>query len=348
MIGKTISHYKILARLGEGGMGVVYKAEDTRLKRLVALKFLPPSIMASEAEKTRFIHEAQAAAALNHPNICMIFEIDEAEGQAFIAMEFIEGQSLKEKIEAGPLKLDEALSIAMQVAEGLQAAHEKQITHRDIKPANIMLTTKGQAKIMDFGLAKLAGRSALTKEGTTVGTIAYMSPEQARGEEVDHRTDIWAFGVVLYEMITGQLPFKGEYEQAVVYSILCEEPKPLTGLHTGVPMELERVVNKAMAKKAGERHQHIDEMLFDLRSLKKEIEAGVSKERLSKPKLPKKSEHICTPDLEVFSFCLLSVDSISSSCRSRTRPSILLPSCPSTTRMQTLIRNTSATESPRI
>jgi len=270
MIGKTISHYKILEKLGEGGMGVVYKAEDTKLKRLVALKFLPSSIMASEAEKARFIHEAQAAAALNHPNICTIYEIDEAEGHLFIAMEFVEGQSLKEKIEARPLKLDEALNIAVQVAEGLQAAHEKKITHRDIKPANVMITTKDQAKIMDFGLAKLAGRTVITKEGTTVGTVAYMSPEQARGEEVDQRTDIWALGVVLYEMITGQLPFKGFYEQAVVYSILSENPEPITGLRAGVPMELERIVNKTMSKKPEERYQHVDELLVDLRSVKKE------------------------------------------------------------------------------
>jgi serine/threonine protein kinase len=200
MIGKIISHYKILAKLGEGGMGVVYKAEDTRLKRLVALKFLPSSIMASEAEKARFIHEAQAAAALNHPNICTIHEIDEAEGHLFIAMEFVEGQSLKEKVASGMLQVASVIDIAIQIAEGLQAAHEKKITHRDIKPANVMLTPKGQVKIMDFGLAKLAGRSALTKEGMTLGTVAYMSPEQARGENVDHRTDIWAFGVVLYEI----------------------------------------------------------------------------------------------------------------------------------------------------
>jgi serine/threonine protein kinase len=214
MIGQTILHYKILAKLGEGGMGVVYKAEDTKLKRLVALKFLPSSIMASEAEKTRFIHEAQAAAALNHPNICTIYEINEIDEQAFIAMEFVEGQSLKEKIEDGPLKLDEALNIAMQVAEGLQAAHEKGITHRDIKPANVMITTKGQAKIMDFGLAKLAGqKTRLTKTGMTVGTLAYMSPEQIQGLDADARSDIFSFGVTLYEMLTRQLPFAASMKQ---------------------------------------------------------------------------------------------------------------------------------------
>ncbi len=288
MIGKLISHYRILKELGRGGMGIVYKAEDTKLKRTVALKFLPSSIMASEAEKTRFVHEAQAAAALNHPNICTVYEINETDGQAFIAMEFIEGHSLKEKIAVGPLKLDEALNIVMQVADGLQAAHEKKITHRDIKPANIMLTSKGQVKIMDFGLAKLAGRSALTKEGTTLGTIAYMSPEQARGENVDHRTDIWSFGVVLYEMITGQHPFKGEYEQAVMYSIMNEKPEPITGLRTGVPMELERIVNKALAKKPHERYQHCDEILVDLRALQKGFVASASHPPLAQIKSSRK------------------------------------------------------------
>ncbi len=284
MIGQTISHYKILEKLGEGGMGVVYKAEDTKLKRLVALKFLPSSIMASETEKARFIHEAQAAAALNHPNICTIHEIDEAEGHLFIAMEFVEGQSLKAQIESGPLKLDEALGIAVQAAEGLQAAHEKKITHRDIKPANIMLTLKGQAKIMDFGLAKLAGRSALTKEGTTMGTIPYMSPEQARGENVDHRSDIWSFGAMLYEMITGQLPFKGEYEQAVMYSIMNMDPEPITGLRTGVPMELERIVNKALAKKTSLRYQNIADMLVDLRALQMRAKPDLVTQTLVKAK----------------------------------------------------------------
>ncbi|MGH7595064.1 MAG: protein kinase domain-containing protein [bacterium] len=288
MIGKIISHYKILAKLGEGGMGVVYKAEDTRLKRLVALKFLPSSIMASEAEKTRFVHEAQAA-ALNHPNICTIHEIDEADGQSFIAMEFVEGQSLKEKIASGMLQVASVIDFAIQIAEGLQAAHEKKITHRDIKPANIMITSKGQAKIMDFGLAKLAGRTLLTKEGTTLGTVAYMSPEQARGEEVDHRTDIWALGVVLYETITGQLPFKGEYEQAVMYSLLNENPEPLTGLRTGVPMELERIVNKAMSKKPEERYQHVDELLVDLRSIEKNIASGASKRQATAAKLQRQT-----------------------------------------------------------
>ena len=215
-------------------MGIVYKAEDTKLKRTVALKFLPPELMRDSEAKERFLHEAQAAAALEHQHICNIYEIDETEDQIFIVMSCFEGQTLKEKIESGPLKIDEALKIVIQAAEGLQAAHEKDIVHRDIKSANIMVTEKGQVKIMDFGLAKLKGQTKLTKAGTTLGTADYMSPEQAQGVDVDHRTDIWSLGVVLYEMIAGQLPFKGEYEPAVLYSIINEQPEPLTALRTGI------------------------------------------------------------------------------------------------------------------
>ena len=214
MIGKTISHYKIISKLGEGGMGVVYKAEDTKLKRTVALKFLSPQAMGTEDEKARFIHEAQAAAALNHPNICTVHEIDETEGRSFIAMEYIEGRNLKDLIKSSPLNLEEGQKIGMQIAEGLKEAHRRRIVHRDIKPANIMITGEGRVKIMDFGLAKSQGRTQLTREGTTIGTVAYMSPEQSRGEEVDHCTDIWSLGVILYEMIAGSLPFKGDHEQA--------------------------------------------------------------------------------------------------------------------------------------
>jgi non-specific serine/threonine protein kinase len=273
MIGQTISRYKILEKLGEGGMGVVYKAEDTKLKRTVAIKFLPPGLTRDPEAKERFLHEAQAAAALEHQHICNIYEIDETEDQIFIVMSCFEGQTLKEKIDAGPLKIDEALKIAVQAAEGLQAAHEKEIVHRDIKSANIMVTGKGQTKIMDFGLAKLKGQTKITKEGSTLGTAAYMSPEQARGADVDHRTDIWSLGVVLYEMITGQLPFKGEYEAAVFYSIMNEQPEPLTALRTGVPMELERIINKALSKDPSERYQHADDMAVDLKAFKKSIDS---------------------------------------------------------------------------
>ena len=227
MIGKTVSHYKILEELGSGGMGVVYKTEDTKLKRTVALKFLSAQALGTEDEKARFIHEAQAAAALNHPNICTIHEIDEHEDRSFIAMECVEGVTLKAKIKSAPLRINEAIEIAVAIAEGLQEAHSKGIIHRDIKSANIMLTPTGRVKVMDFGLAKSTGRTQLTQSGTTVGTVAYMSPEQAKGESVDHRTDIWSLGTVLYEMITGELPFTADYEQATIYLIINEEPPSL-------------------------------------------------------------------------------------------------------------------------
>ena len=279
MIGRTISHYKILEKLGEGGMGVVYRAEDTKLRRTVALKFLSPQALGTEDEKARFVHEAQAAAALNHPNICTIYEIDEADGQTFIAMEYIEGRSLKDIIESGPLKLEEAQKISMQIAEGLHEAYRRQIVHRDIKPANIMITGEGRVKIMDFGLAKSPGRTQLTREGTTLGTVAYMSPEQSRGEAVDSRTDIWSLGVIMYEMVTGQRPFKGDYEQAVVYSILNEVSKPVTALRTGVPPELERIADKCMEKNPDERYQTAADLIADFRRLDRIMREDLSTSR---------------------------------------------------------------------
>jgi TolB-like protein/Tfp pilus assembly protein PilF/predicted Ser/Thr protein kinase len=269
MIGKTISHYKILQELGEGGMGVVYKAEDTKLRRTVALKFLASQAIGGEEDKARFIHEAQAAASLSHPNICTVHEIDEADGRSFISMEYIEGASLKEKIATGPLKLDEAVSLAIQVAEGLHEAHEKGIVHRDVKPANVMITAKGRAKITDFGLAKSARGLAVTQTGTTLGTIAYMSPEQTRGEVVDGRTDIWSLGAMLYEMVTGLRPFKGDYEPAVVYSIQNEKPEPPTALRTGVPMELEMAIARCLEKRADDRYQTAGDLVSDLRRLQR-------------------------------------------------------------------------------
>ncbi|UCE21756.1 MAG: serine/threonine-protein kinase [Candidatus Aminicenantes bacterium] len=256
-----------------GGMGVVYKAQDTKLKRTVALKFLSPELTRDSEAKERFIHEAQTASVLDHPNICTVHEIDEDGGQMFISMAYIEGESLRDKVKAGPMKLKDALNIAVQVTEGLNEAHEKGIVHRDIKSANIMVTAKGQAKIMDFGVAKLAGQTRFTRTGATMGTAAYMSPEQSRGEKVDHRTDIWSLGVVLYEMVIGQLPFRGDHEQAMMYSILNEEPEPMTGMRTGVPMELERIVNKALTKDPAARYQHTDDMLVDLKLLKDNITA---------------------------------------------------------------------------
>jgi len=276
MEGKLISHYKIVGELGAGGMGVVYKAEDTKLARTVALKFIAPQGIESAEEKARFLHEAQAAASLSHPNICVIHEIDEAGGRLFMAMEYVEGESLKERIAHGPLKIDETLDIALQAAQGLDAAHRKSVVHRDVKPANIMIETGGLVKIMDFGLAKMSGRSKLTKTGTTLGTVAYMSPEQARGKEADHRSDIWSLAAVIYEMVAGRQPFKGDYEQAVLYSIMNEAPEPLTAVRAGVPMELDRIVAKALAKEPAERYQHADELIADLRTLKKSLEAGTA------------------------------------------------------------------------
>ena len=272
MIGKNVSHYKILEKIGEGGMGVVYKAQDTRLDRIVALKFLPQYLSSDPVEKERFFHEAKAASALNHPNITTIYAIDELEGQAYIAMEYVEGKTLKKLVETEPLPLKKILDIAIQICDGLAAAREKGIIHRDIKSDNIMVTTKGQVKIMDFGLAKLKGSSKLTKAGTTLGTAAYMSPEQAVGEEVDHRSDIFSFGVVLYELLTGQLPFKGEHQQAVIYSIQNEEPQPAARFNNRVSPEIERIVSKALAKDKEERYQHIEDLQADLRKERKSLE----------------------------------------------------------------------------
>jgi len=291
--GKTFANrYQIIEELGRGGMGLVYRARDTKLKRTVALKFLPPELTHISEVKERFMREAQAAAALDHPHICTVYEFDEAEEKTFISMAYIEGQSLKKKIESGPLELDEALRMATQVAEGLQEAHKKGVVHRDIKSANIMVTEQGQAKIMDFGLARVRGGTLVTKEGMTMGTIAYMSPEQARGEEVDQRTDIWSFGVVLYEMFSGQLPFKGEHDQAVVYSILNEPPKPVTDLRSNIPMALEQVVGKALEKNLDERYQHMEELLADLKSIAEGIEPKGIRARLRKAKLLKRKKAI--------------------------------------------------------
>jgi len=274
MIGQTISHYKIIEKLGEGGMGVVYKAEDTKLKRTVTLKFIRTQAKEVAEEKTRFVREAQAAAALDHPNICTIYEIDEVKGKTFIAMAYIEGQSLNDKIKSAPLRLEEVLDIGMQVAQGLQEAHEKGVFHRDIKSSNIMVTDKGQAKIMDFGIAKLAGGTEITRPATFMGTVAYMSPEQASAEPLDHRTDIWSLGVVLYEMLTGQVPFKGEHEQVILHSILNKSPQPITSLRSGVPLELEAIVNKCLEKDCTERYQTSADLIADLKRLNRDMATG--------------------------------------------------------------------------
>jgi serine/threonine protein kinase len=268
MIGKTISHYKIMEKLGEGGMGVVYKAEDLKLKRTVALKFLPSELTRDQEANQRFIQEAQAASSLDHQNVCTIYEIDETnDGQTFIVMACYDGEVLKDKIQTGPLNIEQAVDIIIQVAEGLKKTHAKGIVHRDIKPANIFITEDGVAKILDFGLAKLAAPAHLTKTGRTLGTVAYMSPEQAKGDKIDHRTDIWSLGVVLYEMLTGQLPFKGEYEHAVIYSILNEEPETIVTGRNDIPPALEQIVYKCLEKQAADRYETAKQLLNDLNKL---------------------------------------------------------------------------------
>ncbi len=269
--------YKILERLGIGGMGVVYKAEDTKLKRTVALKFLSPELTQNERARERFVHEAQAASALDHPNICTIHEIDETEeGQMYIAMAFYRGESLKERLSKSPLNLKDTLDIAIQVSKGLAKAHEHDIVHRDIKPANIMMTDDGLVKIVDFGVAKLSGSTRVTRDGTAVGTAAYMSPEQARGEEVDQKTDIWSLGVMLSEIVTGEPPFKGENEQAILYSILNREPHTVKGLETAVPKELEQIIRQALSKDPKKRFSSAKELSQVLEGLKLKLITGAT------------------------------------------------------------------------
>jgi len=279
VIGRTVSHYKIVEELGRGGMGVVYKAEDTKLKRMVALKFLLPHILSSDEEKTRFTHEAQAAAALHHPNICTIYEINEADGQTFISMAYLEGESLTERLGRGPLKPTQALRIALQVARGLKVAHENGIVHRDIKSSNIMISADGRATIMDFGLAKSAHQTQATQRGAKLGTIGYMSPEQTRGDHVDHRTDIWSLGVLLYEMIGGTRPFHGDYDEAVIYSILNEEPEPLGTYAPDTPKDIWLAIQRAIAKKPDDRYQTTAELVQDLEVLYEDVKTGSSSRR---------------------------------------------------------------------
>jgi serine/threonine protein kinase len=270
MIGKTISHYKILEKLGEGGMGVIYKAQDTKLDRLLALKFLPPQLVASEAEKARFLQEAKAASALNHPNVCVIHDIQEADGQQFIVMEYVDGVTLRKIFESKPLTVNEALTYAIQIGEALKEAHSQGIVHRDIKSDNIMINSKNQVKVMDFGLAKLKGSLKLTKTSSTVGTLAYMAPEQIQGGEVDARSDIFSFGIVFYEMFTGRLPFKGEHEAAMMYAIINEEPEPIQKYRPELSSEFLHVINRVLEKDPDDRYQSMNDMLIDLRRLKKQ------------------------------------------------------------------------------
>lgn len=276
MVGQSLSHYKILALLDEGGMGVVYKAEDTKLQRHVAIKFLPQDLTRNTEAKQRFIQEARTVSALDHPNICTIHEFDEtADGQLFIVMAYYDQKSLKSRIERGPLPRAEARAIAMQVAEGLKKAHSHGIIHRDIKPSNIMLTSDGIVKIVDFGLAKLTRGQRLTVEGKTMGTIAYMSPEQTRGDDVDQRSDLWSLGVVWYEMLTGKLPFRGEHEQAIIYSIVNEAPEPLSKFIPEIEASFQQFTDKLLNKRLEARYRKAAEVLEDLRNLQAGVESGL-------------------------------------------------------------------------
>jgi serine/threonine protein kinase/Tfp pilus assembly protein PilF len=282
--GQLISHYRIGERLGAGGMGIVFKAEDTKLNREVAIKFLPPKLTSDTAANKRFIQEAQSASALDHPNICTIFEINETkDGQLYMVMAYYSGETLNKRIAREPLELNEAINIAIQIAQGLAKAHARGIVHRDIKPANIMITLDMVAKILDFGIAKLGKKSELTKEITSYGTLAYMSPEQAQGEIVDDRTDIWSLGVLIYEMVTGQYPFKGEYEQAMMYSILNEEPEPVKSLRDDVPPKLMEIISKALAKQSDKRYQHMLDMLMDLREIREDRKTPTATSVLAAP-----------------------------------------------------------------
>jgi len=289
MIGQTISHYKILEKLGEGGMGIVYKAQDTKLDRLVALKFLPHHIHASEEERARFLQEARAVAVLNHPAVCTIYDIKEEGDQQFIVMEYVDGMTLHEKILGrggvpSPIRMNDAISYATQIGEALQEAHSKGIVHRDIKSENIMVNNKNQIKIMDFGLAKLKGSLKLTKASSTVGTIAYMAPEQIQGGDTDGRSDIFSFGVVLFEMLTGKMPFRGEHDAAMMYSILNEEPEALSRYLPDPAPELVHIINRSLEKDPADRYQHVDDMTSELRRLKK------STSRVVRPELTEQSK----------------------------------------------------------
>lgn len=297
-IGRTISHYRIIEKLGEGGMGEVYKAEDTKLKRTVALKFLKSNVLTVEEEKTRFIHEAQAAASLSHQNICTIHEIDEVDKNTFIAMEYIDGESLKEKIKSKQLNLDQILNIATQISKGLQEAHEKGLIHRDIKSANIMITSKSQVKIMDFGLAKFSEEKQLTKTGTTLGTIGYMSPEQIQAAEVDHRSDLWSFGVLLYEMLTGSLPFTGDYEAAIIYKILNDEPKAIQLYRSDVPDNVLTIISQLLQKDPANRISSAKGIIEGLRKkttkkIPKDDKKSIAVLYFENMSLDKENEYFC-------------------------------------------------------
>ena len=276
LIGRTISHYKIFEKLGEGGLGVVYKAKDTKLKRFVALKFLPPHVTREQTDRARFLQEAQAAAALNHANVCTIHEIHDEGEHPFIVMEHVEGATLRKLIrDAGdsPIPMETVLEVVLQIGEALYTAHDKGVVHRDVKSENIMVSDTGQVKVMDFGLARVYGSERLTKSSSTIGTVAYMSPERIQGQEVDARSDIFSFGVVLYEMLAGRLPFTGEYESSMMYAIVNEEPEPIQKYRSGLSSEMMHVLNRALEKQPADRYQTMSDVLIDLKRLKRDSES---------------------------------------------------------------------------
>lgn len=298
--GTRVSHYQVERKIGAGGMGEVYLAGDTKLNRRVALKFLPAQFASDQEFKVRFQREAQAAAALNHPNIVTVYEVEEYQGRPYMAMEYVEGRSLKELIAEKKLSVEEVIDVAVQMCDALAKAHAADIIHRDIKSQNVLIDKDGRVRVLDFGLVKLKREMMLTQVGTVVGTVAYMSPEQAKGEEVDHRTDIWSLGVVLYEMITGEMPFRGDHDQAVIYSILNNEPQSASRLRPDLPAELEQVLNRALAKDPGERYEQISEMLADLSSIKQGFESGSTRT------LPSRAPS--SPSIAVLPFKNLSAD----------------------------------------
>ncbi len=298
MIGQTVSHYRILDKLGEGGMGVAYKAHDTNLDRIVALKFLTVQTTVNDENQQRFLQEARAVAQLNHPNVCNVYSIEEFEDIRFIVMEYIDGATLSDKLQPKtPLNISAAIEYAIQIVKGLKAAHDKKIIHRDIKSNNIMVTGSGEIKLLDFGLAKLPGTSLATKTGATIGTVVYMSPEQVRGEHIDERSDIWSVGVVLYEMVTGHTPFEGDYEHAVMYSIVNTEPSSIANQNKDVPEELEHIVSRCLTKEKSKRYQSTSELLDDLIDVRDRSKTGTSvsktyvKRSILQPK-PNRHRHV--------------------------------------------------------